>query len=66
MLDKPEDIKRGEKITIIARGKSIEVRMRGEALSSGAIGDKIRARNIITKKIVEGTIASDGSLEVRL
>lgn len=66
MLKKPDQVKRGEFISILAHNKAIEVRMRGEALSNGAIGDKIRARNLNTRKIVEGTITSDGSLEVRL
>jgi flagella basal body P-ring formation protein FlgA len=66
MLSKPRLVKRGELISILARSKVLEVRMRGEALAGGGIGDVIRARNLNTRKIVQGTITSDGSLEVRL
>jgi len=66
MLYRPDLIKRGERVSILARTNSIEIRMRGESLSGGAVGEKIRVKNLSTNKIVEGTITSDGNVEVRL
>jgi flagellar basal body P-ring formation protein FlgA len=59
-------IKRGQRVTVIAKNSVIEVRMEGTALTKGAIGDRIKVKNLKTKRIVEGTIINKHLISVNL
>lgn len=59
-------VKRGQSVIILAKNAVIQVRSQGIALSDGTIGEVIRVRNRLTKIIVEGTITSDGLVEIHL
>lgn len=59
-------IRRGEKVTILARRKGIEVRMTGIALADGAPGELLRVRNILSKKIIQGIVTKYGEVRVRI
>ena len=65
-VEKPERVKRGQRVTILARSGSMEVRMTGKALAGGAIGDRIRVVNIKSKKKREGIITQSGEVKVDL
>lgn len=66
MMKKPEKIKRGQRVTILARSGSMEVRMTGKALSSGAVGERIKVVNIASKKKREGIITAKGEIRIDL
>ncbi len=66
MIEKPQRIKRGQRITIVARSGSMEVRMSGKALSGGAVGDRIQVINIASKLHREGVITAQGEVQVNL
>jgi flagella basal body P-ring formation protein FlgA len=66
MLARPKLVKRGDEVVILSQGGSFEVRMRGSALGDGAEGDRIRVRNLNSKRIVEGRVNADGSVIVRM
>jgi flagella basal body P-ring formation protein FlgA len=66
MLQAARLVRRGEKVTILARSGGIEVRATGEALSDGAQGDPIPVRNLLTRKVVQATVAEPGLVQVRL
>jgi flagellar basal body P-ring formation protein FlgA len=59
-------INRGQRVTVIARNSVIEVRMEGTAMSKGAIGDRIKVKNMKTKRIVEGVIINKHLISVNL
>lgn len=66
-LEAPHAIRRGEKVTVVARGAGgVEVRMAGTALMDGAAGERIRVRNLSSERTVEGTVAGAGVVEVNL
>jgi len=66
-LEAPRAIRRGEKVTVVGRSPSgIEVRMAGTALMDGAAGERIRVRNLSSNRIVEGTVAGAGIIEINL
>ena len=65
-LKRPYDIKRGQNVNILAKSDTISVRIKGKALANARIGDRIRVKNISTNKIVEGTVAYNGFVEIRL
>ena len=64
MLKKPQKVARGQKVTIMAQSGSMLVRMKGKALASGAIGDRIKVMNIKSRKKLEGIITSNGEVKV--
>lgn len=66
MLTQPKLVKRGDEVLILSQGGSFEVRMRGSALGDGAEGDRIRVRNLNSKRIVEGRVNADGSVIVQM
>jgi len=62
----PMAINRGQRVTVIARNAVIEVRMEGTAMSKGAIGERIKVKNMKTKRIVEGVIINKHLISVNL
>ena len=66
MIKKPQIIKRGQRIFIIARSGKLEVRMSGKALAHGAVGDRIAVVNLSSKKKLEGVIMKDGTVNVEI
>jgi len=59
-------VRRGENVTIIAVTESIQVRMKGKALTDGAQGQVIRVRNLKTKRVVQGVVTKPGFVKVRM
>ena len=57
-------VKRGELVTIIAKNTGYSVKMTGTAMGTGALGDRIRVKNISSKRIVEGTIKEAGIVSI--
>lgn len=57
-------IKKGDKVTILAKSKSFRIRMSGHALMDGRLGDTIRVKNGRSKKIIEGTVVESGVISV--
>ena len=64
MVRKPQIIKRGQQVAIIAVTGNLEVRMTGKALAHGGVGDRIRVLNLSSRKKLEGTITSSGAVRV--
>jgi len=64
-LRSPRAIRRGAAITLaLARGP-IAVKVAGVALQDGAIGERIQARNNASRRIVEGIVGADGTIQVQ-
>jgi flagella basal body P-ring formation protein FlgA len=66
MLERPALVKRGDEVTILSRTSALEVRMKGNALASGAEGDRIRVRNLRSSRIIEGVVRADGTVVVQM
>jgi len=64
MMKKPNIVKRGQHVSIVARTGGMEVRMSGKALAHGAVGDRIRVLNVRSKKKLEGTVTPSGDIKV--
>ncbi len=62
----PVAINRGQLVTLIAKNSVIEVRAEGKAMSKGAIGERIKVKNMKTKRIVEGVIIDKHLINVNL
>jgi len=57
-------VKKGNQVTILARIGSLEVRVKGKALDSGAIGERIKVRNNSSERELEATIVATGTVRV--
>lgn len=64
MLAPPELVRRGQTVVVFAGTGSTQVSMQGEALDSGALGDRIRVRNGRSQRIVEGAVVGENRVEV--
>lgn len=60
----PTLVKRGELVSIIAESKGYSVKMTGTAMMNGAKGDRIRVKNVSSKRIIEGTIKESGIVSI--
>ena len=65
-IKNPMAIKKGTMVTILADVGGIEVRMKGKALKSGALGDWISVRNLSSNRKVEGRVTESGVIQVTL
>jgi flagellar basal body P-ring formation protein FlgA len=65
-LKSPMAIKRGQTVTLIAKNAVIEVRMKGVAMTKGAIGERIKVKNEKSKRIIEGVIIDENLISVNL
>jgi flagella basal body P-ring formation protein FlgA len=66
VLEPARLVRRDERVTILVVSEALEVRMAGEALSDAAQGESVKVRNLISKRIVEGTATAPGVVTVRL
>ncbi len=57
-------IKKGDKVTILAKSKSFRIHTFCHALMDGRLGDTIRVKNSRSKKIIEGTVIESGVISV--
>ena len=62
----PKAVKRGERVTIIARSAQVAVEATGTALSDGRLGDQIRVRNERSDRIVKGVVSADRVVSINL
>lgn len=62
----PMAINRGQLVTLIAKNAVVEVRAEGKAMSKGAIGERIKVKNMKTQRIVEGVIIDKYLINVNL
>ncbi len=64
MLRARRVVERGQRVTMLAGIPGLEVRMSGEALSNGARGERIRVRNLSSRRVVEGVVVEPGVVRV--
>ena len=63
MLKKPNMVKKGQQVTIYSNNKGLHVSSAGIAQANGAEGDRIKVKNPYSKRIVEGIVQANGSVE---
>ncbi|WP_172838716.1 flagellar basal body P-ring formation chaperone FlgA [Solemya velesiana gill symbiont] len=59
-------IKKGSLVTILAKTGGIQVRMKGKALSSGAVGERVQVKNLSSERKIEGIVVGSDLVEVSL
>jgi len=66
MLATQKMIKRGDRITIISKVGSIEVRAKGIAMSDGSKGERIKVKNTNSKREIEAYVSGKGLVLVTI
>src|SRR5690606_34401706 len=65
-LQLAESVRRGDQVVISARSGGISVRMQGEALSGGTLGQQISVRNLSSQRVVRARVVGHGQVEVEM
>jgi flagella basal body P-ring formation protein FlgA len=65
-MEQAELIRKGDQVVIIAKSGTLLVRMPGEALSDGGLGEQIRVRNLNSKRVIKAHVTAPGQVEVTL
>jgi flagellar basal body P-ring formation protein FlgA len=66
MVEPPRLVQRGQRVTLMAENPTVTVRVAGEALGDGALGDRVQVRNLTSRRVVEGTVLSHGVVGVNM
>jgi flagellar basal body P-ring formation protein FlgA len=53
-------------VVISARSGAINVRMPGEALSGGILGQQISVRNLTSQRVIKARVMGPGQVEVEM
>ncbi|MEK1942747.1 MAG: flagellar basal body P-ring formation chaperone FlgA [Pseudomonas sp.] len=65
-IEQAEAIRKSEQVVISAKKGGINVRMPGEALSGGVIGEQIRVRNLSSQRVIRARVVGPGEVEVQM
>lgn len=64
MLKSPQIVNRGQEITIMALSGRMKVKVKGKALASGAVGERIKVMNLKSQHKLEGVITQSGEVKI--
>lgn len=64
-LMKPEVVQRDASVTLVYVAPGLTLTVRGKANEAGAEGDIISVTNLQSKRVIQGTVAADGSVIVQ-
>ncbi len=62
----PNIAERGERVIILAKGDGVVVRMQGQVMNNAVAGDRVRVKNLLSNRIIEGRIYKKGVVEVAM
>ncbi|TVP83944.1 MAG: flagella basal body P-ring formation protein FlgA [Thioalkalivibrio sp.] len=66
MVEPPRLIERGQRVLLVAETGTVAVRVQAEAMGNGALGERVRVRNLSSQEIVEGRVLSHGVVGVSM
>lgn len=64
LLVDPPLVKRGDRVTIIARGGQVQVAAIGEVRETGARGEWVRVKNLTSRREIQARVVESGLVEV--
>ena len=65
-LQSPRLVKRGDRVTLVARSGGLEVRSQGRALGDAGLAEQVNVENLGTRRQVRGRVNARGEVEVLL
>ncbi len=63
-IEAPPLVRRGDLVTIVARTDHLRVTAPGEARDSGALGEMVRVKNLMSRKALHAKVVASGTVEV--
>jgi flagella basal body P-ring formation protein FlgA len=66
LVKEPLAVRRGQRVNLTALAGGLEVRMTGEAMSDGITGERIKVRNLRSKRVVDGIVKSPTTIQVAM
>lgn len=63
-IELPKVVRKGEKVSIVTNNNNLMVSMDGIAISDGSMGETIKVKNLVSKKIIEAQIAGEKQVTV--
>ncbi len=66
MLKPKRLVQRGDEILILAQTGNLSIRVKGKALMNGVRGQRIRVKNIHSKRVFQATVISNGLVRVNM
>ena len=65
-LATPKLVHRGQSVTIIARSETVIVKMNGNAMSDGHLGELIKVKNLRSQRIIEAEVIDNNLVRVSM
>jgi flagella basal body P-ring formation protein FlgA len=66
-LLKPKQlVNRGDEILILAQTSNLTIKVKGKALMNGILGQRIRVKNLNSKRVFQATVISNGLVKVNM
>ncbi|MBU4263679.1 MAG: flagellar basal body P-ring formation chaperone FlgA [Proteobacteria bacterium] len=66
LLKNPPLVKRGDLVTIIAKSGGLQVSAPGEVKNAGAIGEIVRVKNLMSRRVLQARVVDEGVVEIDL
>lgn len=66
LLEAPDAVSRGDHVIIIARSGQFEVRSRGKALASAAVGEQVLVENLQSSRTIRAQVVAPGRVEIHM
>ena len=66
MLKPKRLVSRGDEVLIMAETSNLSIRVKGKALMNGFLGERIRVKNMNSKRIFQATVISNGLVKVNM
>jgi flagellar basal body P-ring formation protein FlgA len=63
MLTQPDTIKKGQQVTIYSQSGGLLVSSVGIAMTNGAEGGRVKVKNPNSRRVIEGIVRADGTVE---
>ncbi|MHB1015055.1 MAG: flagellar basal body P-ring formation chaperone FlgA [Desulfurivibrionaceae bacterium] len=62
-LEAPPLVNRGDQVTIMAKSQTIKITAPGEARNSGALGEMVRVKNLMSRREIQARVMGAGLVE---
>lgn len=63
-VKKPQLVRRGQPVVLSANNRKIAVKVKATALEDGAAGDRIRVKNLATRRVIHAVVSAPGEVRI--
>lgn len=63
MISAPKLVERGQRVVLTAASPGLNINMKGIALEDGQLGDRIKVRNPVSKRVIHGIVFATGIVQ---